>query len=154
MQIQRVRSQELKRIKLEEHAKKKAATTVYAMYELSIILEGFALDEKRWTVHGLAVKLRQFLSGINDIEVVGDNSDVLEKMLLQIATKWQLIPILSELIWRESRKFVQVFRQSEPTFIFGQEDTVKTLFLCSQKNQLDDVKYKEVSQLLNKLKQL
>ena len=154
MQIQRVRSQELKRIKQDEHVQKKAATPVYAMYELSIILEGFALDEGRWTVHELAVKLRSFLRGINDVQVVGDNSDVLEKILLRMSTKNVLIPILCEAIWMESRKFTQVFRQSEPTFIFGQEDTVVELFSWSKVLGVDPDMYKQVSKLLNELKRL
>jgi hypothetical protein len=152
--LKRLSLKEKQQLKREEHAKKKAAPAVYSMYELAIILEGIALDEEQFTIHGLAVKLRQFLSGINDIEVVGENSDILEKMLLKIAPKIKLIPILCDVIWSESRKFIQVFRQMDPLFIFGQEDTVKSLFLWIQLVELDTVKYNEVSKLLNELKKL
>jgi hypothetical protein len=152
--IRKVKSEEAKREKLEAHARKKAGTTVYTMYELALILEGYALDEHETTIHGFAVKLRAFLSGINDIEIVGDNSDILELMLLKVANKSILIPILCGIINSEAKKFTQVFRQVEPYFVFGQQDTVNALYNYSKSFYVDTDKYKQVSKLINDIKKL
>ena len=131
---------------------RKANSSVFATYTMAVILEGFALDEQQTPIHGEAVLMREFLGKSDLATEIGDNSDLIVDLMLRIAPKYVLIPILCELIWRESRKFVELYRQFEPRFEYARENTVRNLHLFATFLEIDKVKYKEVSKLLNDIK--
>jgi hypothetical protein len=144
--------QQQRREKQQTAINRKANSSVFATYTMAVILEGFALDEEQTTIHKEAVLLREFLGHSDLATEVGDNSDLIVELILRIAPKYVLIPILCELIWRESRKFVELYRQFEPRFEYAREKTVRNLHTFATFIEIDKVKYKEVSKLLNDIK--
>ncbi len=132
----------------------KANSSIHTTFSLSVILEGYALDLGVTEIYENAVLLREFLGKSPYANNIGDASDALSNIFLEIADKKTLTPIICELIWRESRKFTELYRQYDPRFIFGQEAVVKRLFHISRQYEINEKGYRQISKLINQLKKL
>jgi type II secretory pathway component PulF len=138
----------------QKRLNERLAPLINTTYVLAIVIEGITTDMKLERLRKVAIKIRSEIYGAspNHAESFGDWGDEVERRLLAIGERREVLYILCDKFYRMAQQMEQTYRQIDPLFEFYQIKEAKQLLAYTKGKKLNTELYKQINQVINDIK--